>query len=306
MRAVFPDQSGKTFVVTGANAGLGYFTSEAIARAGGHVILGCRNAKRADAAARAIRGRVPGASVATLDLDVADSESVRAAAAELRSRGPLDGLILNAGIVHPPRQRELSADGQELVLATNYLGHFVLAAELMPALEAAPAARVISLGSVISRLMDSSLEDLQLLGGYQRWIAYAQSKIAMQVFGFELDRRLRVAGSSVASVVAHPGYSISGITPRIVGVNQPSRLKGVRDELQRAVGAQGKHEGAAPIVYAALAADVVGGQYWGPRLLLRGRPTLQRPTKTSLDTAIGARVWAESEALTATAFSLSE
>lgn len=305
MSEEFPDQTGKTFVVTGANAGLGYFTSEAIARAGGHVILACRNSTRADTAARAIRGRVPGASVATLSLDVADSESVRAAASELRSRGPLDGLVLNAGIVHPPNQRKLSADGQELVLATNYLGHFVLAAELMPALEAAPAARIVSLGSVISRMMDSSLEDLQLLGGYQPWTAYAQSKIAVQVFGFELDRRLRAAGSSVASIVAHPGYAISGITPRIAGINQPTRRKGIVDELQRAIGAQGKHEGAAPIIHAALAADVMGGQYWGPRLITRGRPTLQKPTRTSLDTAIGARLWAESEALTATPFVIS-
>ena len=302
MSEVFPDQTGKTFVVTGANAGLGYFTSEGIARAGGHVILACRNAQRADAAARAIRGRVPGASVDTLSLDVANSESVRAAAAELRSRGPLDGLILNAGIVHAPSQRKLSADGHELVLATNCLGHFVLTAELMPALEAAPAARIVSLGSLISRMMDSSLEDVQLLSGYRPWVAYAQSKIAVQVVGFELDRRLRAAGSSVASIVAHPGYSISGITPRITGVNQPSRRKGIVDELQRALGAQGKHEGAAPIVHAALAADVVGGQYWGPRFINRGRPTLQKPTRTSLDTAIGARLWAEFEALTATPF----
>jgi len=247
-----PPLAGKTFVVTGANAGLGYFTSEQLAAAGAHVVLACRNPDRADAALAALRGRVQGASVSTITLDVADLESVRSASESLLQFPRIDGLILNAGIVHPPRDRQVSPDGNELVFATNYLGHFALTAQVLPALLRTPGSRVVSLGSMISRLMDSALDDLQLETGYDLWKAYAQSKIAMQVFGFELDRRLRESGvggpAGVQSVVAHPGYSISGLTPGIPGVNEPTRQKRVIDGLQLAIGAQGKHQGAWPIV----------------------------------------------------------
>ncbi|SDK02217.1 NAD(P)-dependent dehydrogenase, short-chain alcohol dehydrogenase family [Cryobacterium psychrotolerans] len=296
-----PPLAGKTFVVTGANAGLGYFTSEQLAAAGAHVVLACRNPDRADAALAALRGRVQGASVSTITLDVADLESVRSASESLLQFPRIDGLILNAGIVHPPRDRQVSPDGNELVFATNYLGHFALTAQVLPALLRTPGSRVVSLGSMISRLMDSALDDLQLETGYDLWKAYAQSKIAMQVFGFELDRRLRESGvggpAGVQSMVAHPGYSISGLTSGIPGVNEPTRRKRVIGGLPLAIGAQGKHQGAWPIVRSAVDPDAVGGQYYGPRWLTRGRPARQAPTRTSRDAAIAARLWSRSEAL---------
>jgi NAD(P)-dependent dehydrogenase (short-subunit alcohol dehydrogenase family) len=247
-----PDQSGRTVVVTGANAGLGFFTAAQLAGAGAHVVLACRNPAKADVAAAAIRGRVADASVSTLDLDVADLSSVRAAAARLLELPQLHGLVLNAGIVHPPVDRAVSLDGTELVLATNYTGHFLLTSLLLPVLSRTPGSRVVSLGSMISRLLDSALDDLQLEVAYSNWKAYAQSKIAMQVFGFELDRRLRAAGlggpAGVQSLVAHPGYSISGLTPGIRGVNEVTRAKRFVDTLQGLIGAQGKDAGAWPTV----------------------------------------------------------
>jgi len=303
-----PDQSGRTFVVTGANAGLGYFTCEQLAGAGAHVVLACRNPVKAAAAVAAIRGRVPRASVSTLELDVADLASVRRASARMLEFPQLDGLILNAGIVHPPTDRSVSLDGTELVLATNYTGHFLLTSLVLPVLLATPGSRVVSLGSMISRLMDSSLDDLQLEVTYNGWKAYAQSKIAMQVFGFELDRRLREAGQGgsggMQSLVAHPGYSISGLTPGIRGVNQVSRAKRFVDTLQGFIGAQGKHAGAWSTVRAAIDPAAAGGQYYGPRLLTRGTPSLQRPTRTSLDRDIAARLFARTEALVDAPFAL--
>ena len=360
-----PAQTGKIFVVTGANAGLGYFTSEQLAQAGAHIVLACRNPARTDAALAALRGRVPGASVSSLLLDLADLESVRTAAAALLVLPRIDGLILNAGIVHPPRDRQVSLDGNELVFATNYLGHFALTALVLPALLRTPGSRIVALGSMISRLMDSSLDDLQLEMSYNGLKAYAQSKIAAQVFGFELDRRLRASGASrvgsasevagasgvgsagrvgsagevagasrvgsvgevdgasgadgvsgtagvngaagvdgtggVLALVAHPGYSISGLTPGIRGVNEPSRAKRFADSLQ-AVGAQGKDRGAWPIVRAAIDPSAVGGQYFGPRFLTQGRPVLQTPTRTSLDRAIASRLWSRSEGLIGATF----
>lgn len=293
-----PAQIGRTFVVTGANAGLGYFTSEQLASTGAHVILACRNDGRAQSAATRIRERVPGASVSTLTIDVSDLESVRTASETLRALPRLDGLILNAGIVHPSADRQVSLDGNELILATNFLGHFALTAGTLMALRRTPGSRVVSLGSVISRLMDSSLDDLQLATTYNGWKAYAQSKIAMQVFGFELDRRLRANGAGmVQSLVAHPGYSISGLTPTIAGVNEITPVKRVIDGLQLLVGAQNKEQGAWPTVRAAIDPDGAGGDYFGPRLLTRGAPTRQPATRTSRDRGIASRLWERAETL---------
>lgn len=301
-----PLQAGKTFIITGANAGLGYFSSEQLARAGAHVVLACRNQVKTDAALAAIRRRVPGASVSGLRLDLADLQSVRSAADTLLELPRINGLILNAGIVHPPRDRQVSADGNELVLATNYLGHFALTAHLLPALHATPGNRVVALGSMISRILDSSLDNLQLETGYDLWKAYAQSKIASQVFGFELNRRLLAAGiggaGGVQALVVQPGYSISGLTVGIRGVNQPSRRKRFIDNLQGSVMAQSKERGAWSTVRAATDPDAVGGQYYGPRWLTRGLPALQRPTRTSLDRSIAARLWSRSEEITGVSF----
>jgi NAD(P)-dependent dehydrogenase (short-subunit alcohol dehydrogenase family) len=296
-----PPQSGRRYLVTGANAGLGFFTAARLAGAGAHVVLGGRSPDRLDAAAAAIRGARPAASVATLVMDVSSLESVAAGAARLLEEPPLDGIVANAGIVHPPRRREESVDGNELVLATNVLGHFALLGRLVPHL--VPGARVVSLGSLATRLSTFRVDDLQLERGYDGWRAYAQSKIAAQTVGFELDRRLRAAGVPVGSVVVHPGYSVSGRTPTVPGVNEPSRGGRFADALQ-AAWAQGKHRGAEVVLHALTAADVEGGQFWGPRRLTRGEPTLQSPTRVSSDPAIGARVWAFAEQATGRPFVL--
>lgn len=301
--ARLPSQEGKTFVVTGANAGLGYFVTEQLAAAGAHVVLACRNLVKADAAVAALRRRVPGASASVMELDVSDLSSVRRAALSLIERPRIDGLILNAGTVHPPRTREVSVDGHELVLATNYLGHFALTAHTLPALLATPGSRVVTLGSMISWLLDSPPDDLELPTRYTPWLAYAQSKIAMQVFGFELDRRLRAAEADSAALVAHPGYSISGRTPGIRGVNEPSRGTRFVDNLQ-AVATQGKDRGAWAIVRAATDPGATGGQYYGPRFVTKGAPVLQQPTRTSLAPAVAERLWTRSEQLSGVTFPL--
>ena len=209
----------------------------------------------------------------------------------------LDGLILNAGIVHPPVDRSVTLDGNELVFATNYLGHAALALAVLPALERTPGSRIVSLGSLITRMMDSSLDDLQLETTYSGWKAYAQSKIASQVLGFDLDRRLRSRGSHVRSLVAHPGYSISGLTPSIRGVNDVTGSKRVIDGLQRVVGAQGKHQGAYSVVRAALDDSLPGGAYLGPRFLVRGAPVRQPATRTSRDIGTAALLSERTRAL---------
>ena len=303
--AHLPDQAGRTFLITGANRGLGYFAAEQIARAGGHVILSGRHPNRLAAAHDALEARVPDASVETLLLDVTNSGSIRAAAASLRGgifqRGRLDGVLLNAGIVHTPRRREVTRDGRELVLATNALGHFVLGAELLVTLAKSATRdwtpRMVWLGSMSTRMGAYDPTDIQLDRGYAAWRAYVQSKVVVQALGLEADARLREAGAPVASVIAHPGYSIGGRTATITGVNEPSPWKRLRDALQAPI-AQSKERGAWPLVRAMLDPTVEGGDYWGPRFLTHGEPVLQRPSRTSSDPEVRRRVWEECERLT--------
>ncbi|MGX5697068.1 SDR family NAD(P)-dependent oxidoreductase [Agromyces soli] len=326
-----PDLTGRRYLVTGANAGLGFFTSARLVGAGAHVVLSGRNPERLEAAAGAISERVAhgaahgevGGGVSTLVIDTASLASVRDGVAALagldelggaRGTARLDGVVLNAGMVHTPRRRLESPDGNELVLATNVLGHFALLAGLFGSAGAgreiglgerliADGGRVVTLGSLSTRLSTFRVDELQLERGYDFWRAYAQSKIAAQSIGFELDRRLRRAGIPVASVVAHPGYAISGRTPTVPGVSEPGRGDRFADALQ-AAWAQGKHRGAEPIVHALTAPGVEGGEFWGPRGLVKGEPTRQRPTRVSSDPAIGAKVWAFAERATATPFAL--
>ncbi|WP_394553357.1 SDR family NAD(P)-dependent oxidoreductase [Agromyces sp. MMS24-JH15] len=293
--APLPSQEGRRFLVTGANAGIGFFTSARLAGAGADVVMTGRSAERLERAANAIRERLDagaghelGGSVETLVIDQSSLESVAAGAAALAAGEPFDGIALNAGMVHTPRRRETSVDGHELVLATNVLGAFALHARLLGHVR--PGGRIVTLGSLSTQLSTFRIDDLELERGYDSWRAYAQSKIANQVLAFELDRRLRAQDAPLLSVVAHPGYSISGRTPFVPGVNEPTRGTRFADELQGAM-AQGKHRGAEPVLHALTADDVAGGQFWGPRHRTKGAPALGRPTRTSLDPAIGRRVW---------------
>jgi NAD(P)-dependent dehydrogenase (short-subunit alcohol dehydrogenase family) len=303
-----PPLAGRRYLVTGANAGLGFFTAARLAGAGAHVVLSGRSSERLDAATAAIRGARPAASVETLVIDQSSLHSVDEGAGRLLAAAPLDGIVANAGVVHAPRTRQESVDGNELVLATNVLGHFALLARVLPHL--ATGSRIVTIGSLSTRLSTFRVDDLQQRRSYDAWRAYAQSKVATTSIAFELDRRLRRAAVDgaeavgaasaeprVHSLVAHPGYSISGRTPRVPGVCEPPRLDRFADALQ-APFAQGKHRGAEPIVHAVVADDVEGGQFWGPRYATKGPPRLAMPTRTSRDPRIGARVWTFAEQAT--------
>src|SRR6478609_1683736 len=268
-----PDLSGRVFLVTGSNAGLGFFASEQLVRAGAHVLMSARHPNRLSAARAAIRRRVPEAApdaTEPLILDTSNLASVRSAAASVRGKGGLDGVLLNAGIVHAPKTRETTIDGHEVVFATNALGHYALGGELLTALAAA-SGRMVWLGSMSTSLTPYDPVDPQLATGYSGWRAYVQSKVATTALGFEADRRLRGAGVPVASVVAHPGYSTSGLTPGIVGVNSPTTLTRFADNLQFAI-TQSKERGAWTLVRALVDADIVGGEFWGPRRVASGEP----------------------------------
>ena len=295
-----PRQDGRTFVVTGGNAGLGYFTAEQLARSGAHVVLASRNAARADVAASSIRGNVAGASIDTVDVDVASLGSVRDAGARLADYGRLDGLILNAGATTGSGARQESVDGFELTMATNFIGHFALTALAWPALTRTAGSRVVGLGSLATLMVRPHAGDMQSLRSYNFFRAYAFSKHAMHGFILELDRRVRESAVDVSALLAHPGYAIDSRTllrPGIAEFTPLERAAGIF-----AVGTQGKNRGAAPTVRAALDPSLSSGDFVGPQHLTQGRPTLQRPTGTSASREFGGHVWALAEEWTGLEF----
>lgn len=292
-------QPGKVVAVTGANAGIGFWTAYQLAGTGASVLLLARNAERADAAAQAIRAHIPAADLTVVPLDVADLASVRDAGARLAELPRLDVLVNNAGIVHAPRHREQTVDGLELVTGTNFFGAFALTAAALPALERTPGSRVVSLGSLSTLLVRLNTDDLQLERHYSSWSAYATSKIMLTSFAFELNRRLEARGSATRSLVAHPGYSISGRTRTVPGVNEPSRFTRFIDTLQTPF-TQSKEHGAWPIVRAAIDPDAAGGSFHGPRYLIKGEPVAATPARVTRDPRIASAIWAEAEVATGT------
>jgi NAD(P)-dependent dehydrogenase (short-subunit alcohol dehydrogenase family) len=297
--ARLPDLTGRRYLVTGSNAGLGYFASEQLVRAGARVVMTGRNPNRLAAARAAVerRVRVDAATprthtlgaVETLLLDTSNLGSVRAAAATARTGGRIDGVLLNAGTVHPPKRREETMDGHEVVFATNALGHYALCGEVLTAL-AATRGRMVWVGSMSTMISPYDPVDPELEDDYSPWRAYVQSKVATTALGLEADRRLRLTGLPVRSVIAHPGYSLSGRTPGIRGVNEPSLAGRFADNLQGWV-AQSKEQGAWPLVRALIDPGIAGGEFWGPASVVKGEPKRSQATKLTRSPELGARLW---------------
>src|SRR6266853_1428048 len=204
------DQTGRTFIVTGANSGLGFETARELARHGGTVILAARNeAKGLDAVAR-IKAEQPRAAVEYRALDLADLASVRAFAAPIVGGGiAVAVLINNAGVMFPPRR--LTPQGFESQFATNHLGHFALSGLLYDTIRRGRDARVVTVTSNLHRGGSIHFDDLSGEKSYSPQAFYQQSKFANVLFGLELDRRLRAAGAPVKSVLAHPGYAATNL-----------------------------------------------------------------------------------------------
>jgi NAD(P)-dependent dehydrogenase (short-subunit alcohol dehydrogenase family) len=280
-------------LVTGGNAGIGYFAAEQLASAGAVVTIGSRDAAKAEAAAASIRSQVSGAKIRHVRIDLADLASLEAVA---DSVDELDALVCNAGVMldEPPRRE--TADGHEMMFGTNHLGHFALVARLLPQLT--PGGRIVTTGSFAAKSSSLDFADLQSERDYHPKRAYERSKLAQMLFALELDRRLRAVGSKRLSVLAHPGGALDSLTPSRPPVHVRTAGQWLRGLPARVV-LQGKDAGARPAVRAVLGPDVAGGQLWGPRTFgLRGRPRLEPRWANLTEDPAAARLWTESVALT--------
>ena len=302
--ADMPDLTGRAAIVTGANSGIGFYTAQALARNGATVTLAVRDVAKGERAREAM-GPVKG-EVDVWCLDLSDLNSVRSFAEDWSQAHPggLDLLINNAGIMAIPRRE--SADGYELQLATNHLGHYALTGLLLPALVAIPNSRIVNVASGAHRIARRiDFEDLMGEKKYSKWGAYGQSKLANLLFTSQLQRRLSANDLSVNAYAAHPGYAatnLQSVGPAMSG----SSLEGKMTALANKVIAQSPQMGALPTLFAATMPGLPGDSYIGPSGFgeMRGHPKLVDRSAAAKNQGQAERLWIVSEELTGVKYPL--
>jgi len=283
--------SGKRIIVTGATNGVGLATARSLARAGAHVILAVRNLELG-----AQRAAEMGGDTSVVKLDLADQASVRAFPTLFD--GDVDILINNAGIV--AQHRTETVDGFETMIGTNFLGPFALTNLLFPRVRS----MIINVGSDAHRTATIALDDPHLRN--RKWSAlpaYGRSKLAVMLWGLELDRRLRVAGSPVSSYLTHPGWvasNLSNVSDEKIMAAFHTIVRASASVLANDIDA-----GAAPTLYC-ITEPIPPGSYVGidSRWGLKGGPTLAGRAAVACDYADAARLWEFAERETGTSLSL--
>jgi NAD(P)-dependent dehydrogenase (short-subunit alcohol dehydrogenase family) len=282
-------QVGRTFVVTGANSGLGLETVRALGGLGANVIMTARDRGKGEQALEKLLAEQPDARIELRTLDLADLDSVREFAGTVDE---LDVLINNAGVMMPPHGR--TRQGYELQFGVNHLGHFALTGLLLERVFQSDDGRVVTVSSGLHKRGRIHFDDLHGEHDYGRTKYYAQSKLANVVFALELHRRLRANNIAIRSVLAHPGYSATNL--------QSAGPTGVGKLLMKAgnrLFAQEAEMGALPQLYAGTGADVESGQFYGPdgRGESKGFPTVVEPLDAARDRELAKRLWDISEEL---------
>lgn len=295
-----PDLTGRVALVTGANAGLGFETTRALAAHGAHVVMACRNADKAAAAEAAFNAHSPAGSVEVLLTDMADLDSIAGSAAQfLAAHDRLDLLINNAGIMATPHAT--TAQGFEAQFGVNHLGHFALTALLLPTLiSTGDGTRVVNVSSNGHRMGKMDFDDLMAEKKYRPWTAYFQSKLANLLFTAELQRRLADASVPTIAVAAHPGGSRTELADKSTGRGVVNFVMKATRPIAEPLFSQSAAMGALPQLYAAVAPGVEGDDYIGPDGLgeMKGHPKKVGRTSRARDAVAAARLWDVSVALT--------
>jgi NAD(P)-dependent dehydrogenase (short-subunit alcohol dehydrogenase family) len=295
-----PDQTGKTFLVTGANSGLGFVTTRELARRGANVIMAVRNEQKGQRALKEIRAELPQASLELRHVDLGDLESVRRLADGITGEGaPVDVLVNNAGIMMPPRS--LSPQGHESQFAANHLGHFALTGLLLSTIAKGRDPRVVTISSGLHRRGRIHFDDLTGERKYSPTGYYSQSKFANVLFGLELDRRLRAAASPARSLLAHPGYAATNLQS-----TGPTGTLAFLMRLGNRFFAQSMEMGALPQLYAATDPAARSGEFYGPSGPgeQKGYPKVVQPVTSAKDPETARRLWKLSEEITGVEYPL--
>lgn len=298
--ADIPSQVGRVAVITGGNTGIGLETARALAERGATVVLACRDMERAGAAVEQIRARAPGATVRAVRLDLGSLASVREGAGELRAAyDRIDLLINNAGVLS--FKREVTADGFELQLGVNHLGHFALTGLVLDRLRDVPGSRVVTVSSVAHRRGDIDFGDLQSERAFRGFPAYGRSKLANLLFTYELQRRLAASGAKTIALAAHPGGSHTSIAR-----GAPGWFRRVGKVAARLRLGQSVPMAALASLRCAVDPGAPGGEYYGPPGLfgMTGFPVRLESSARSRDEVAQRRLWEESERLTGVTYAL--
>jgi len=284
-----PDQSGKCFIVTGANAGVGFELSRVLAARGARVLLGCREKGRAEEAIARIKQITPSANLAWLPLDLGDIESLRAAAAKASQESRIDALINNAGIMYPPLTR--TKQGFESQFGVNHLGVFALTSLLLPKLAETQGSRIVVTSSIAHLKAKIDWDDLNAERSYSKVARYGASKLANALFFFELDRRLRANRSPVTAIGVHPGVANTSLGRHMGAAQWAGPIVGLL--------LNSADKGAWPALLAATGTVKPGG-YCGPTGFggIRGVAGEAKRAPLAEDPALARRLWDVSVAMT--------
>ena len=298
------DLTGRVALVTGANSGIGYETTRVLADHGAHVIMACRDGQKAARARDKLESQLDRSSLELLDLDLSDLVSVRAAAERVVGQhARLDLLVNNAGVMGTPYHQ--TADGFEVQMATNHLGHFALTGLLLDRLVTTERSRIVAVSSHMHRLGRIRPDGVATTKGRNSWLQYSTTKLANLLFVAELSRRLEAGGFRTMALAAHPGWTRSNLA----GTGAMLSKSRVRRRLSRVVGSnlgQSAAGGALPVLCAATSAHVHNGQYIGPggAFGMYGPPRVARPSRRARDAKLAARLWEASEELTGVRYSV--
>jgi len=287
-----PDQSGRTVLITGGNAGIGFAAARLFAQRNARVLLGCRDAQKGEAACQTLVREYPRSNIELVSLDLADLSAVRAAAARILEEPRLDILVNNAGVMVPPRTH--TSEGFELQFGVNHLGHFALTGLLLPRLLSVAGSRVVTVSSLAHRWRAIDFEDLHAQQSYRAGTRYGMSKLANLLFSFELQRRLRSAGASTQSLACHPGAADTQLFGHVPIWLYRSLHPIARRLLNSAT------QGALPLLRAATDIDARGGDYFGPSgpFELVRSATRVKASATARNAAVAGRLWDVSVELT--------
>ena len=291
-----PNLNGKVFIVTGANSGIGYESSLALAEKGATVVMACRNADKAQQAMEKIKVAVPAANVEVLELDLASLKSVREFADTFKKKyDKLDVLVNSGGPVIAPRS--LTKDGFESHFGIGHLGHFALTALLLDVILKTPSSRIVTVGSRMHASATMAWDDLMSEHSYDPMKAYPQSMLAKMSFAFELSRRLDAKGTTTESIAVHPGLANTGWAN-----NNLSGLMKIIAKTMSAITYQSAEMGALPILRAATDAKVKSGSYYGPENDTKGFPVEVKASDSAYNESDAKKLWELSEKLTGVEF----
>jgi NAD(P)-dependent dehydrogenase (short-subunit alcohol dehydrogenase family) len=279
-----PDQSGSTVVITGANTGLGYEAARALSARGARVLIACRSQRKALDAIKKIESQNGPVDLSYVPLDLGDLASIRQCAEQLQSEKRIDVLINNAGVMVPPY--ELTKDGFESQFGVNHLGPFALTCLLLQKLADTASSRVVNTSSIAHNAGRINFRDINAERYYSASGRYSMSKLANLLFSYELQRRLQTAKLPVLSVACHPGIANTELDRYM-----PMLLSKGTELLQPLLNTAAA--GAWPTLCAATAADVTGGDYYGPahRFETAGPAKKVRSNRASRNTTVAERLW---------------